>query len=69
MASKNINVELSIYEKLLALKGERESFSQLFDRILREQKNIRSCFGINKKLDFTYQEIKKSRVRDRDVAF
>jgi predicted CopG family antitoxin len=66
MASRNINIELSVYERLARLKGENESFSQLLQRLLgASAKGLNESFGALKELD--YGQIKRSR-RDRDVV-
>ena len=39
MTSKNISITEDVYKKLLKIKGENESFSELFLRLLRIQKN------------------------------
>ena len=46
MTSKNISITEDVYKKLLKIKGENESFSELFLRLLRVQKyNIEKTFG------------------------
>ncbi len=37
MSSKNIDLEKSTYERLVALKREEESFSDLVNRFIRER--------------------------------
>jgi len=47
MASKNISITEDVYNKLKKLKGENESFSELFLRLLKIQKyNIEKSFGV-----------------------
>ena len=46
MTSKNINITEDVYNKLMKLKRENESFSELFLRLLRVQKNnMEKTFG------------------------
>lgn len=46
MTSKNISITEDVYKKLMKIKGEKESFSELFLRLLRIQKiNMEKTFG------------------------
>jgi len=46
MTSKNISITEEVYKKLLKIKRENESFSELFLRLLRIQKNnMEKSFG------------------------
>ena len=46
MTSKNISITEEVYQKLLKIKRENESFSELFLRLLKIQKiNIKRTFG------------------------
>ena len=46
MTSKNISITKDVYEKLIKIKRENESFSELFLRLLRVQKNnLEKSFG------------------------
>jgi len=46
MTSKNISITEDVYKKLIKIKEENESFSELFLRLLRIQKiNIEKAFG------------------------
>ena len=46
MASKNISITKDVYNKLLKIKLENESFSELFLRLLKIQKNtLEKSFG------------------------
>lgn len=46
MASKTISITEEIYEKLVKIKNKKESFSQLFHRMLElYNSNIDECFG------------------------
>ena len=46
MASKNISITEEVYNKLMKIKQENESFSELFLRLLRVQKiNFEKSFG------------------------
>jgi len=68
MTSRNINIEISVYERLKKLKSEHESFSEVLERLLDStSKNLEASFGILKDAPLSYSEIKKSR-RDRDVV-
>jgi len=46
MTSKNISITKDVYNKLLKIKREDESFSELFLRLLKIQKvKLENCFG------------------------
>ena len=46
MTSKNISITEDVYNKLLKIKLDNESFSELFLRLLRIQKNtLEKSFG------------------------
>jgi len=46
MASKNISITEEVYNKLVKIKREDESFSELFLRLLNSQKNnLEEVFG------------------------
>ena len=46
MTSKNISITEEVYEKLMKIKRENESFSELFLRLLKIQKiNMEKTFG------------------------
>jgi predicted CopG family antitoxin len=46
MTSKNISITEDVYNKLLKVKKEDESFSELFLRLLKIQKTkLENCFG------------------------
>ena len=46
MTSKNISITEEVYNKLMKIKRENESFSELFLRLLRVQKiNFEKSFG------------------------
>ncbi len=46
MTSKNISITKDVYNKLLKIKLENESFSELFLRLLKIQKNtLEKSFG------------------------
>lgn len=46
MTSKNISITEDVYNKLLKIKKEDESFSELFLRLLKIQKvKLDNCFG------------------------
>ncbi|MBD3198338.1 MAG: antitoxin [Candidatus Lokiarchaeota archaeon] len=57
MASKNISITEEVYNKLIRIKREDESFSELFLRLIKSQKNsIGEAFG---KWDLTEEEIRE----------
>ena len=46
MTSKNISITEDVYNKLLKVKRDDESFSELFIRLLKIQKvKLENCFG------------------------
>jgi len=46
MTSKNISITKEVYDKLMKIKRENESFSELFLRLLKVQKeNMEKSFG------------------------
>jgi len=46
MTSKNISITEEVYQKLMKIKRENESFSELFLRLLKIQRiNIKRIFG------------------------
>ena len=46
MTSKNISITEDVYKKLIKIKKNDESFSELFLRLLKNQKvKIEKCFG------------------------
>ncbi|MBN1802789.1 MAG: antitoxin VapB family protein [Candidatus Lokiarchaeota archaeon] len=46
MTSKNISITKDVYDKLLKIKNDNESFSDLFLRLLRVQKSsLEKTFG------------------------
>ncbi|NYZ73886.1 antitoxin [Candidatus Micrarchaeota archaeon] len=68
MTSRNINIEISIYERLRKLRREDESFSEVLERLMAiSGKNLSGSFGVLKNEPLDYSEIKKSR-RDRNVV-
>ena len=47
MTSKNISITKEVYNKLIKIKAENESFSELFLRLLKTQKyNTEKSFGV-----------------------
>ncbi|MEW6036329.1 MAG: antitoxin VapB family protein [Candidatus Micrarchaeota archaeon] len=68
MTSRNINIEISVYERLRKLKKENESFSELLERLLGiSGKGLSESFGMLRGSPLNYEEIKKAR-RDRNVV-
>ena len=58
MTSKTISITEEIYNRLVALKDEKESFSQLFHRMIElYQKNLKDCFGAWKMSENDYKAI------------
>jgi predicted CopG family antitoxin len=46
MTSKNISITKDVYNKLLKVKRDNESFSELFLRLLKIQRiKLEKCFG------------------------
>ncbi|MFX0083978.1 MAG: antitoxin VapB family protein [Candidatus Hodarchaeota archaeon] len=46
MTSKNISITEEVYKKLIKIKKDNESFSELFLRLLKIQKvKMENCFG------------------------
>jgi predicted CopG family antitoxin len=46
MTSKNISITEDVYNKLMKIKGENESFSDLFLRLLNiQKKSLEKSFG------------------------
>ncbi|MBY8983594.1 MAG: antitoxin VapB family protein [Candidatus Lokiarchaeota archaeon] len=46
MTSKNISITKDVYNKLLKIKKDNESFSELFLRLLKIQRvKLEKCFG------------------------
>jgi len=47
MTSKNISITEDVYKKLMKIKGEKESFSELFLRLLNKQKkSLEKSFNV-----------------------
>jgi predicted CopG family antitoxin len=58
MTSKNISITEDVYNKLLKIKRDNESFSELFLRLLRIQKStIEKSFGAWDLSDIEKKEI------------
>lgn len=58
MTSKNISITEDVYKKLLKIKRDNESFSELFLRLLRIQKNaLEKSFGAWKLSEVEKKEI------------
>ena len=46
MTSKNISITQDVYNKLIKIKGQNESFSELFLRLLNiQKKSLEKSFG------------------------
>ncbi|EMA40680.1 antitoxin VapB family protein [Halococcus hamelinensis] len=46
MASKNITIKEASYDRLKAMKRPDESFSDLIDRLTRNEGDVRAGFGV-----------------------
>ncbi|KKL55847.1 hypothetical protein LCGC14_2251340, partial [marine sediment metagenome] len=58
MTSKNISINEEVYNKLLKIKRDKESFSELFLRLLKIQKNtLEKSFGALKLSEEEEREI------------
>lgn len=58
MASKNISITEEVYNRLIKIKGENESFSEFFIKLLNFQKtNIEKSFGAWKLTEEEKEEI------------
>ncbi len=58
MTSKNISIREDVYNKLIKIKRENESFSDLFLRLLKTQKmNLKKSFGAWQLTEKEKQEI------------
>jgi predicted CopG family antitoxin len=58
MTSKNISITEDVYNKLLKIKRDNESFSELFLRLLKIQKNtLEKSFGAWDLSDIEKKEI------------
>ena len=58
MTSKNISITEEVYQKLLKLKGENESFSELLLRLINiQKKSFEKSFGAWKLSDIEKKEI------------
>ena len=53
MGFKTLTIKKNVYDKLLALKRENESFSELFERLSKKNvtslKKLRGCTEFNQK--------------------
>ncbi|MBN1280561.1 MAG: antitoxin VapB family protein [Candidatus Thermoplasmatota archaeon] len=70
MSFKTLTVKVSVYEKLLAMKRENESFSDLFERLSKNNiETLRKLHGCTKfeKKDQMLREIEKKRKEQRYV--
>jgi predicted CopG family antitoxin len=60
MTSKNISITEDVYNKLLKIKRKNESFSELFLRLLKIQKNtLKKSFGA-----WNLSEVEKKEIWD-----
>lgn len=62
MASKNINIESELYEKLKKMK-KNKSFTQFTADLLEFSLSApKNAFGLLSEVDISYQEIKENRI-------
>jgi len=68
MSFKTITVKSRVYEKLLTMKRKNESFSDLFERLSKNNieilQNLRGCTEFDNKKDFI-KDIKEKRKEHR----
>jgi len=68
MSFKTLTVKKSVYERLLAIKRENESFSDLFERLSKKNvatlKKLRGCTEFTKK-ETMIEDINKKRNEKR----
>jgi len=68
MSFKTLTVKKSVYEKLLTIKRENESFSDLFERLSKKNvatlKKLRGCTEFTKK-ETMIEDINKKRNEKR----
>ncbi len=58
MATKRLAIKSEVYDELLKIKKENESFSQLFERLLKHKTDIMAFAG-KWKADLNAAELKK----------
>ncbi len=62
MASKNINIESELYEKLKKMK-KNKSFTQFITDLLEFSLSApKNAYGLLSESDISYQEIKENRI-------
>ena len=62
MASKNINIEIKVYEKMKRMKRAGESFSQFLLRMLKSSEvGLEDSFGMLRGEPLDYNEVKRAR--------
>ena len=70
MSFKTLTVKVSVYEKLLAMKRENESFSDLFERLSKNNvatlRKLHGCAEFEKK-EQMLKDIEKKRKERRYV--
>ena len=68
MNFKTLTVKKSVYEKLLAIKREKESFSDLFERLSKKNvatlRKLRGCTEFTNK-EMMIKDINKKRKRKK----
>ena len=67
--TKTLAIRGEIYEKLLAVKGKDESFSELFDRLVNEAGSLESLKKLRGSVDLAekkmFRELEASRAERR----
>lgn len=52
MVSKTITIREEVYNKLLSVKGKNESFSRLFERLVKSRSNLEVLQGLRGSVEF-----------------
>jgi predicted CopG family antitoxin len=70
MASKTITIRKEVYDLLLSVKGKDESFSKLFERLVRTSSNLEVLQEMRGSYEFTdkkglLRDIEKKRAERR----
>ncbi len=69
MSFKTITIKDRVYEELIKIKGEDESFSDLFEKMVRKEKpDLSRFYGVWKMNDREWKKIEKAIKERRDSA-
>ena len=69
METKNISVNRKVYDILISEKGERESFSDVIERLVKgERKSLKKFFGALKERKSLLNELEDSSKRIRKAT-